>query len=712
MTEPESESSARPKRAQVESASRLLAQLPRLPWTALPRASGLLLTLLTALGLEVLGILGLRVPMPAAVLLLVVSYATYLDGPRVGAVSATVAVLYTGYTLFVHPDGAPPDDPLTTTLSLVVLLAITVAFFAGFRARLDALLANERRLLREAEAKQSELASALASVERAQEAVRLQARLLEAVGQAVVATDVAGRIVYWNGPAADLFRMSAKQAARQLVTEVMPEPAAREGTLARLRRGESWAGEMEVGRPDGSRVTVMVNDSPIRDEAGHTMGLVRIATDVTARKHVERAQRLLAEAGAALAASMDYESTIRTVARLCVPTFADFCLVDVIEEDGTTRRIEAAQVDVEVQALASGMTQAYAIDPQSNHPVAEVIRTGLLRFFPTITAATLQAVAYDERHAAWLERFSFRSGIIAPLRAGGRTLGAISFYRDATQPAYDQRDLLLAEELASRAANAIHQARLFESAMIANRAKSDFLAVMSHELRTPLTTVTGYTDLMLAGVPDPLPERHRSYVQRIRLAATHLLSLIEHILVFARLELGRERAHAERIRVADIVREAAGLMEPVASERGIQFHVAPPDGETVIESDPTKLRQILLNLLANAVKFTDEGEVSLTAVQRNGDIVFEVRDTGIGISAEHLKRIFDPFWQVDQSSTRRAGGAGLGLSVTRKLARVLGGDVTVESHEGQGTTFFVRVPMRWSAENADTTNPSFAGPSA
>jgi signal transduction histidine kinase len=482
----------------------------------------------------------------------------------------------------------------------------------------------------------------------------------------------------------------------------MPEPSTRDGTLARLRRGESWAGEMDVRRPDGTPITVMVNDSPIRDEAGQTIGLVRIATDVTARKHVERAQRLLAEAGSALASSMDYESTIRTVARLCVPTFADFCLVDVVEDDSSMRRLEAAHDDPAMEALAREMRQAYPIELNSEHPVAEVIRTGMLRFLPLITQATIHSVAYDDRHAEYMTRLNFRSGIIAPLRAGGRTLGAVSFYRIATESPYDQRDLLLAEDLAGRAATAIHQSRLFEAALIANRAKSDFLAVMSHELRTPLTTVTGYTDLMLAGVPDPLPERHRSYVQRIRLAATHLLSLIEHILVYARLELGRERAHAERVRVADVVREAAGLMEPVASERGIRFRVEAPDGEAVIESDPTKLRQILLNLLANAVKFTDEGEVSLSASQRNGDIVFAVRDTGIGIAREHLAHIFDPFWQVDQSSTRRAGGAGLGLSVTRKLARVLGGDVTVESEEGHGTTFYVRLPVRWS-EDGDGT---------
>jgi signal transduction histidine kinase len=337
-----------------------------------------------------------------------------------------------------------------------------------------------------------------------------------------------------------------------------------------------------------------------------------------------------------------------------------------------------------------------------------VIATGMPRFYPHITEASLRE-SRDAAHADWLRRQGFRSAIIAPLRAGGRTLGAISFYRQVTDSAYEEPDLLLAEELANRAATAIQQARLFESAMIANRAKSDFLAVMSHELRTPLTTITGYTDLMLAHVPTALPPKHRAYVQRIRLAASHLLSLIEQILVYARLEARREQMQPERVAVADILRDAAALIEPVARERGIDFSIEPVAADTFIESDKTKLRQILLNLLANAVKFTDEGEVLLSAAAANGSVVFTVRDTGIGIDSQHLGSIFNPFWQVDQSSTRRAGGAGLGLSVTRKLARMLGGEVAVTSAPGGGATFTVRLPLVWSPEEIEPLRPNGSG---
>jgi len=669
--------------------------LPRLPGTALPRAAGLLLVLCTTLAIEILLIAGIRVPAPAAILLIVVAYATYLDGVPLGIASAVVALFYEIYSFIWRGDILPDESsPAFRGIALALLTFMIVALIGHFRRRLDALLRTERKLLAEAESKNQEVSRALARVERAQEAVRFQARLLDAVGQAVIATDVTGRIVYWNGPATRLFGVAAKDAARRSITEIMPDPpSTREGTIARLRRGVPWVGEMEVARPDGTGVAAVISDSPIRDDAGQTIGLVRVATDVTERKDVERTQRLLADAGSALAASMDYERTLRSVARLCVPTLSDCCLVDIVGEDGATRQLQAAHVSPALEARVRDLEDAYPLGRDSDHPVAEVIRTGMVRFLPSIGGA---ARSRDAQHSAWLERFGFRSAIIAPLRAGGRTLGAISFYRGPGGKAYEERDLLLAEELANRAANVIQQARLFEAAMIANRAKSDFLAVMSHELRTPLTTVTGYTDLMLAGVPEPLPERHRGYVHRIRLAATHLLSLIEQVLVYARLELGRERTQPVRVRVGEIMREAAVLIEPVATERGIRFSIVPPETDSIIESDATKLRQILVNLLANAVKFTDEGEVSLGATQQDGSILFTVRDTGIGIAPEHLSHIFDPFWQVDQSSTRRAGGAGLGLSVARSLARALGGDVRVESESGSGTVFNLELPLWWS----------------
>ncbi|HEX2191522.1 MAG TPA: ATP-binding protein [Longimicrobiaceae bacterium] len=236
----------------------------------------------------------------------------------------------------------------------------------------------------------------------------------------------------------------------------------------------------------------------------------------------------------------------------------------------------------------------------------------------------------------------------------------------------------------------------------ANRVKSEFLATMSHELRTPLNAMIGYTDLLLAGVPEAIPEGAHAKVGRIGVSARHLLELIEEILTFSRLEAGEERVEAGPLDPAELVGEVQALMEPLALGKGIRFECQAPPDPPPVESDSRKIRQILINLVGNAVKFTERGEVRLALEAVGDEVVFRVEDTGPGIPPEHLERIFDPFWQVEGGSTRTAGGTGLGLSVTRRLARLLGGDVAVASRPGRGTTFSVRLPARAPAPAIDT----------
>jgi signal transduction histidine kinase len=158
------------------------------------------------------------------------------------------------------------------------------------------------------------------------------------------------------------------------------------------------------------------------------------------------------------------------------------------------------------------------------------------------------------------------------------------------------------------------------------------------------------------------------------------------------MEAGREVVRNEQIELSQLVGEVVAICEPLALEKGIRFHAPQPEGMDTIETDPRKVRQILGNLLGNAVKFTDQGEIEFTTWSRDGSMFFQVRDTGIGMSAEQIERIFEPFWQAQQVNTREVGGVGLGLSVTRELTRLLGGEVTVESTPGKGSTFTVSLP--------------------
>ncbi|HEU4722787.1 MAG TPA: ATP-binding protein [Gemmatimonadaceae bacterium] len=248
-----------------------------------------------------------------------------------------------------------------------------------------------------------------------------------------------------------------------------------------------------------------------------------------------------------------------------------------------------------------------------------------------------------------------------------------------------------------------HAAAARDEAERANRAKNDFLAVMSHELRTPLNAIIGYGSLLRDGIPDPATPGQHKQIERIGASAKHLLALIDEVLTLSRLELGRERITPTTIGVAALVEEAAAMMEPEARKKGLTLLLAVPEPDVTMVTDAGKLRQALVNLLGNAVKFTDHGEVSIRARADTAvdEVVFEVMDTGIGISEEHLPRVFDAFWQVDQAPTRRVGGTGLGLHVTRRLVRLLGGDVSAHSVPGKGSCFTIRVSRSWWGATED-----------
>jgi signal transduction histidine kinase len=254
-----------------------------------------------------------------------------------------------------------------------------------------------------------------------------------------------------------------------------------------------------------------------------------------------------------------------------------------------------------------------------------------------------------------------------------------------------ERERLLAAERAARATAEAAQ----RDAERANRARADFLAVMSHELRTPLNAIGGYTELLQLELRGPLTEAQHDDLARIQRSQRHLLGLVNEVLNYAKLEAGRVRYDLVDVPVYGAIREAEGLVAPQAQAKGLTLTTGECPPTLAVRADAEKLRQVLVNLLSNAVKFTERGgaRIVVECAPDTPVVAVHVRDTGIGIPADKLESIFEPFVQVRAGLTRPAEGTGLGLAISRDLARGMGGDLTAESTPGVGSTFTLTLPQ-------------------
>jgi PAS domain S-box-containing protein len=549
---------------------------------------------------------------------------------------------------------------------------------------------------------------------RAERAEDLHARVVNSIrGYAICALDGEGRVILWNPGAEQLTGYSEQEALhRPYAAFGSGGDAAEAARLLQLSRNTGGTQqERWWRRRDGSLVLVEEQIRPLSDggfalvaqdlsdrlaeqelrEQGQQREVAGQDRETSLRRDLQAAERrasFLAEASSILVAtSLDFDSTLKALARLAVSRLADWCAIHTMDADEVLRAMDVAHRDPSLDAVLSRAVDG-EMHPQWQRPVQSVLQTGQAQILGEVPVQGW----LRSGQAELLGGAPAASVMVAPLLGRGAVLGTVTFVAVGPRQ-YDEEDLALAEELGRRAAIALDNARLYRDAQEANRAKADFLAVISHELRTPLNAIMGYSDLLDAEISGDLSERQRRQVDRIRASARHLLQLIEEILSYARIESGGEELQLSVSDASEIARDAAAVIEPLAESRGIEFRleVGPP---VSVETDAGKLRQVLVNLLSNAVKFTDRGHAGLRVEARDDAVVFHVTDTGVGIPAAELGRIFDPFWQVERPNTRRVGGTGLGLSVSRRYARLLHGDIAVASEPGRGTHVTVTVPLR------------------
>jgi PAS domain S-box-containing protein len=531
-----------------------------------------------------------------------------------------------------------------------------------------------------------------------------------------IAVHRGGAILYVNSASLRLVGMEERErvVGRSILHFIHPADhrRARQRLSMSSAQRSSEPIELRLCRADGTTVAVEATSVDVHfDESDASQVVLR---DITLRKHLEedarelireqaaraaaeaaeRRARFLAEAGAILGSSLDYRTTLRSVARLATASLADSCIVFVVEDAGEIQHIETAHADPGKEAVLRELVTRDPPNPQSpRSPSARVLRTGEAEIIVQTSEDWLLATAAEPEQLALSRQVMPRSLMCVPLIGRGRVLGAISFGTETQGQSFGPEDLVLAQELATRAALAIDNARLYYEAQQASRAKSEFMAVMSHELKNPLTAVTTYAELLRDEVVGPLSLVQKQQLDVISANSFHLARLIDEVLAYTRSETERIEVRRERIETGTLARQVVEWVRPMAEAKGLALVLRLPPEPAVVETDATRLRQIVVNLLTNAVRFTDQGSIELAVEEGEGKVWVRVADTGIGIAPEHREKIFEPFWQVDHSYTRRAGGTGLGLSVVQRLSRLLGGDVAVRSAPGQGSTFSVWLPL-------------------
>jgi signal transduction histidine kinase/ActR/RegA family two-component response regulator len=444
----------------------------------------------------------------------------------------------------------------------------------------------------------------------------------------------------------------------------------------------------------------LIRTMPVHDEAGQVVRWFGTGTDIHEQKRTEESARFLAEASSTLADVVDYASTLQKIARLAVPFFADWCAVDMAEQDGSLRRLAVAHIDPEKVRLAEELHERYPPDPNDPHGAYEVLRTGRSEMMEVIPDTLIVQGAKDEEHLRIIRGLGLKSYICVPLRGRDRTFGVLSFVSAESGRRYTKDDLAFAEELAHRSAIAVENAQLYAKLREADRRKDEFLATLAHELRNPLAPIRNSIELLRRA--DGNAEIIAQSSQIMERQVAQMVRLVDDLLDISRITQGKIQLRKERLELAAVVRSVVEECRPLMKAHAHKLTLTLPPDPIYVDADPTRLGQVFANLLNNAAKYTEKGgHVWLTVERQGSAVVVSVRDSGIGIAAEYLPRLFQMFSQAEPALERSQGGLGIGLSLVRGLVELHGGTVEARSKgPGSGSEFIVRLPLALSAEQA------------
>lgn len=473
-----------------------------------------------------------------------------------------------------------------------------------------------------------------------------------------------------------------------------------------LRDRSSYDVEYRTLWPDGTVRWMAGKGKVICDQQGEPLRMVGVGLDVTERRRAELDARFLADVSAALASVVDQESTLQRIASLAVPSFADWCAVDILEDDGTLRHVTVVHVDPVKIALAHQLQRRLQLERIKESGIWNILSTGRAELVAKITDEHLQNAIHDSELLHIIRKLAPRSWIGVPLSARGKVFGVVSFLAAESGRRYDASDLRVAEELAHRAGMALDNARLYEALRAADRRKDEFLALLGHELRNPLAPIRNA--LQIFRIPDADAEARETARGIMERQVEQIIRLVDDLLDIARIMRGKIELRRAPLDLETVVARAIETVRPLLDADQHTLTVSVDPGLRV-HADAVRLSQVLGNLLTNAGRYTPHGgRITLTTGRDGDQVVMRIRDNGIGISADMLPRLFDMFFQAERRGGNSRGGMGIGLALVRGLVELHGGTVTANSAgPGHGSEFVVRLPLLCEESEAlvPATNP-------
>lgn len=427
------------------------------------------------------------------------------------------------------------------------------------------------------------------------------------------------------------------------------------------------------------------------EKKGSPIKLLGINRNIDAQKKREQNSDFLSEASKIFSSSLDYQQTLESVANLAVPAIADWCNVDIIQ-NGKAQQVAIAHRNPKKAKFAKEFRKRYPIDVNEPTGIAEVLRTGEPRLYPYITDEMLVAAAKTKKQLQITRKIGLTSVMMAPIFSQKETIGVITFVTSETKKHYDQSDLQMAGELASRASSAIENARHYKEAQDAVRLRDDFISVASHELKTPVTSVKMFTQVLKKHSEKKNDRQALSYLSKMNRQLNKLTELIVDLLNVRKIQTGEMELHNALFKFEKPIKEAVEMLQQIYTKYTITVI---GKSRCVIRGDKERIGQVVTNLISNAIKYSPSANEVKVYIGTKGKYArLSVKDFGIGISKEHLDKVFERFYRINDTITDKTfPGLGIGLYISYEIVRRHGGKLWVESEIGKGSTFHVAIPF-------------------